>query len=210
VVLAVRKKKRCAWAGEDPLYVSYHDEEWGVPSFDDSHLFEHLVLEGAQAGLAWITVLRKRERYRKRFSQFDPARVARYDSRRIESLLKDAGLIRNRLKINSAVKNARQFLRIQREFGSFHRYLWSFAPQDNPRDSLRAPRTMADLPVTAEASDRLARDLKSRGMSFVGPTCMYAYMQAVGMVNDHVVDCFRRGTCERARRRAIASLGKKK
>ena len=185
---------RCPWAGADPLYVRYHDEEWGVPSHDDRHLFEMLILEGAQAGLSWITILRKRAAYRKAFDRFDPRRVAKYDAKKLRALLADEGIVRNRLKIHGAVRNARAFLDVQKEFGSFDAYLWPFvggAPKIN------RPRTMKDVaPRTAE-SDALSKDLKTRGFTFVGSTICYAFMQAVGMVNDHLAGCPSRRTSMR-------------
>jgi DNA-3-methyladenine glycosylase I len=180
--------KRCAWAGSDPLYVTYHDEEWGVPAHDDRHLFEMLILEGAQAGLSWITILRKREAYRKAFAGFDPAKVAKFDARKIERLMRDEGIVRNRLKIEGAVRNARAFLDVRREFGSFDRYIWQFSggvPKQNARKSMK------DVPPTTPESDAMSKDLKKRGFTFVGSTICYAFMQATGMVNDHTVDCFR-------------------
>jgi DNA-3-methyladenine glycosylase I len=177
---------RCSWAGSDPLYVRYHDEEWGVPSHDDRHLFEMLILEGAQAGLSWITILRKRPAYRKAFDRFDPKKVARYDARKVRALLADEGIVRNRLKVEGAVKNAKAFLAVQREFGSFDAYVWRFvdgAPKNN------RPRTMKDVPPRTAESDALSKDLKKRGFTFVGSTICYAFMQAVGMVNDHVATC---------------------
>ena len=179
---------RCAWAGSDPLYVTYHDEEWGVPAHNDRHLFEMLILEGAQAGLSWITILRKREAYRKAFAGFDPAKVAKFDARKIERLMRDEGIVRNRLKIEGAVRNARAFLDVQREAGSFDRYIWQFtggSPKQNAR------KAMKDVPATTPESDAMSRDLKKRGFTFVGSTICYAFMQATGMVNDHTVDCFR-------------------
>jgi DNA-3-methyladenine glycosylase I len=181
-------KPRCAWAGTDPLYVDYHDHEWGVPLHDDRRLFEMLILEGAQAGLSWITILRKRDAYRKAFDGFDAGKVARYRRARIERLMKNEGIVRNRLKIEAAVRNAAAFLEVQREFGSFDRYIWQFvggAPRQN------APRTLKELPARTPESDAMSRDLKKRGFTFVGSTICYAFMQATGMVNDHVVDCFR-------------------
>jgi DNA-3-methyladenine glycosylase I len=178
--------ERCSWAGSDPLYVRYHDEEWGVPSHDDRHLFEMLILEGAQAGLSWITILRKRSAYRKAFDRFDPKKVARYDARKVRALLADEGIVRNRLKVEGAVKNAKAFLAVQREFGSFDAYVWRFvdgAPKNN------RPRTMKDVPPRTAESDALSKDLKKRGFTFVGSTICYAFMQAVGMVNDHVATC---------------------
>ena len=180
--------KRCAWAGSDPLYVTYHDEEWGVPAHDDRHLFEMLILEGAQAGLSWITILRKREAYRKAFAGFDPAKVAKFDARKIERLMQDEGIVRNRLKIEGAVRNARAFLDVRREFGSFDRYIWQFSggvPKQNARKSMK------DVPPTTPESDAMSKALKMRGFTFVGSTICYAVMQATGMGNDHTVDCFR-------------------
>ena len=181
---------RCAWAGTDPLYVKYHDEEWGVPLHDDRRLFEMLILEGAQAGLSWITILRKRPAYRKAFDNFDPKKIARYDAKKTRALLADAGIVRNRLKIDSAITNARAFLDVQKEFGSFDAYIWQFVdgtPIDTPR------KGMGDIPATTPESDAMSKDLKKRGFRFVGSTICYAFMQAVGMVNDHQVDCFRYG-----------------
>jgi DNA-3-methyladenine glycosylase I len=180
--------ERCAWCGEDPLYVAYHDEEWGVPVHDDRRLFEFLVLEGAQAGLSWLTILRKREAYREAFSGFDPAAVARYDGRAVRRLLRNAGIVRNRLKVESAVANARAFLDVQEEFGSFDAYVWRFVG-GKPRRN--AWRTMRQIPAVTAEAEVLSRDLRSRGFRFVGPTICYAHMQATGMVNDHVVGCFR-------------------
>ena len=179
---------RCPWAGSDPLYVRYHDEEWGVPVHDDRHFFEMLVLEGAQAGLAWITVLRKRGGYRAAFDGFDPAVVAGYDDRRVAALLENPAIIRNRLKIESAVGNARAFLRVQAEHGSFDRYVWRFV---DGRPRLNRWRTLAEVPAETSESRALSRDLKRRGFRFVGPTICYAFMQATGLVNDHLADCFR-------------------
>jgi DNA-3-methyladenine glycosylase I len=177
---------RCPWAGTDPLYVRYHDEEWGVPSHDDRHLFEMLILEGAQAGLSWITILRKRAAYRKAFDRFDPRRVARYDAKKLRALLADPGIVRNRLKIHGAVRNAQSFLAVQEEFGSFDAYL-SRVVDGAPR--INRPRTMKDVPARTPESDALSKDLKTRGFTFVGTTICYAFMQAVGMVNDHLVGC---------------------
>jgi DNA-3-methyladenine glycosylase I len=182
-------KPRCGWAGTDPLYQRYHDEEWGVPLHDDRHLFEMLILEGAQAGLAWITILRKREAYRRAFEGFDPARVAAFDEARLQALLQDPGLVRNRLKLASAVGNAKAFLAVQAEFGSFDAYLWGFvggAPRVN------AWKGLAEVPAVTPEAEALSRDLKRRGFRFVGPTIVYAFMQAVGMVDDHVAGCWRR------------------
>ncbi len=179
---------RCPWPGSDPLYLRYHDEEWGVPVHDDRHFFEMLVLEGAQAGLAWITILRKREGYRDAFDGFDPAVVAGYDDRRVVALLGNPAIVRNRLKVESAVGNARAFLRVQDEHGSFDRYVWRFV-DGRPRQNRW--RTMADVPAETAESRAMSRDLKRRGFRFVGPTICYAFMQATGLVNDHLVDCFR-------------------
>jgi DNA-3-methyladenine glycosylase I len=185
-----KTKKRCAWPGTDPLYVAYHDSEWGVPVHDDRLLFEFLVLEGAQAGLSWITILRKRDSYRLAFDGFDPEKVARYNQRKVTSLLKNEGIIRNRLKVESAVKNAKAFLAVQEEFGSFAAYQWRFV---DGRPIQNRWRAMKEVPAQSAESDALSKDLKRRGFNFVGSTIIYAHMQAVGMVNDHVVGCFRRG-----------------
>ena len=183
-----RARKRCAWCGTDPLYVAYHDEEWGVPCHDDTKLFEMLVLEGAQAGLSWLTVLRKREAYREVFDGFDPRKVAGYDDRKVAELLADDRIIRNRRKIEAAVSNARAFLDAQREFGTFSAYMWRFV---GGRPKRNAWRSLEEIPAVSPEAEALSRDLRSRGFRFVGPTICYAHMQAVGMVNDHVVDCFR-------------------
>ncbi|MES9937010.1 MAG: DNA-3-methyladenine glycosylase I [Sedimenticola sp.] len=179
---------RCQWVGDDPLYIDYHDREWGVPCHDDRKLFEFLLLEGAQAGLSWITILRKRENYRRLMDGFDAERIARYNSRKLESLLADPGIVRNRLKVTSAVTNARGFLQVQETFGSFSDYLWGFVDGEPIQNRWRR---LADVPVTTAESDALSRDLKRRGFKFVGSTICYAYMQAMGLVNDHTVDCFR-------------------
>jgi DNA-3-methyladenine glycosylase I len=181
---------RCVWAGSDPLYLAYHDEEWGVPVHDDRHLFEMLILEGAQAGLSWITILRKREAYRAAFDGFDPATVAAYGDEKVAALLADASIGRNRLKINAAVRNARAFLEIQRDAGSFDSYVWGFLGRE-PRRNTWA--TMGEMPATTPESDALSKDLKKRGFTFVGSTIIYSFMQATGMVNDHILDCFRNG-----------------
>jgi len=188
---------RCPWAGTDPLYVAYHDTEWGVPSHDDRHLFEMLLLEGAQAGLSWITILRKRESYREAFEGFDPARVARFTPARIERLLKNPNIVRNRLKVAAAVRNAQAFLRVQDEFGSFDRYVWA---QVGGRPLTNRFRTLRDVPARTPVSDALSRDLRRRGFTFVGSTICYAFMQATGMVNDHLVTCFRHRQVLKARR----------
>lgn len=182
------EKPRCAWAGTDPVYVAYHDREWGVPVRDDRTLFEFLILEGAQAGLSWITILKRREGYRRAFAGFDPRKVARFGPRDVRRLLADPGIIRNRLKVAAAIGNAKAFLAVQREFGSFSAYQWAFTggkPVQNRRRELKS------LPATTPLSDRFSKDLKARGFRFVGSTIIYAHMQAVGMVNDHVVTCFR-------------------
>lgn len=185
--------KRCTWCGDDPLYIDYHDTEWGVPSRDDAHLFEMLVLEGAQAGLAWITVLRKREGYRELFDGFDAERIARYTDRKLDKLLLDPRIIRNRLKVYGTRQNAQAFLTVQEEIGSFSKYLWGFVEN---RATQNRWRTMKELPATTAVSDALSKDLKKRGFTFVGSTIMYAYMQATGMVNDHTTDCFRHRECK--------------
>lgn len=181
-------KTRCAWCSDDPLYVSYHDTEWGVPLHDDRRLFEFLVLEGAQAGLSWLTVLKKRENYRKAFENFEIARVARYGHQDIDRLLLDPGIIRNRLKIASAIQNAQGVLAIQEEYGTFDAYLWGYVNGSPIQNSWTS---MADLPSKSAESDQMSKDLKKRGFNFVGSTICYSLMQAVGMVNDHLVDCFR-------------------
>jgi DNA-3-methyladenine glycosylase I len=207
-------KKRCAWAASlDPDYTRYHDEEWGRPVHDDRRLFEMLTLEGAQAGLSWATILRKRANYRRAFARFDPRRVARFDARRRAALLRDPGIVRNRLKIDSTVSNARAFLAVQREFGSFDAYLWQYV-DGKPLVARRPARTAP--PARTPLSDRISRDLRKRGFRFVGSTIVYAFLQAVGVVNDHSGDCFmsanvrRRsvngGQRKRARRRAGARL----
>jgi len=178
--------KRCWWAGEDPLYVAYHDHEWGVPCRDDAKLFEMLLLESAQAGLAWITILRKRENYRKAFSQFDPTKIARYGKRQKERLLANPGVVRNRLKIDSSIRNARVFLEIQREFGEFASFLWGFV---DGKPIVNRFRRRDQIPASTPLSDAVSKELKRRGMNFVGSTICYAYMQSVGLVNDHLVDC---------------------
>ena len=183
------EKKRCPWASglDDPEYIRYHDEEWGRPSHEDRHLFEMLILEGAQAGLSWSTILHKRANYRKAFSSFDPKKVARFDAKRRAVLLSDAGIVRNRLKIESSVTNAQAFLQVQKEFGSFDRYLWDFV-DGAPIIEIRPPGER--LPASTDLSDRISKDLKKRGFRFVGTTIIYAFLQAVGVVNDHSRDCF--------------------
>jgi DNA-3-methyladenine glycosylase I len=182
-------RKRCAWVSlNDPLMLAYHDREWGVPVHDDRKHFEFLILEGAQAGLSWSTVLKKREGYRRAFADFDPAKVARFTTQRIEKLMLDPAIIRNRLKIESSVKNARAFLKIQEEFGSFDAFCWRFV---GGKPKLNKLTSMQQIPATSPESDAFSKDLKQRGFNFVGSTILYAHMQAVGMVNDHLVDCFR-------------------
>jgi DNA-3-methyladenine glycosylase I len=177
-------KTRCPWCGDDPLYVAYHDEEWGAPLRDSRKLFELLMLEGAQAGLSWITVLRKREHYRRVFSQFDPVKIARYDTRKIESLLKDPGIIRNRAKVEGTVRSARAYL----EISDFSEYLWQFT---GGQPIVNRRRSMKEIPAETAESLAMSKDLKRRGFSFCGPTICYAFMQAAGIVNDHLVSCFR-------------------
>jgi len=185
----VSELKRCGWASlDDPLYRAYHDKEWGVPVHDDRTMFEFLVLEGNQAGLSWGTILRKRENFRRAFDEFDPKKVARYDGRKVRSLLGDAGIIRNRLKIKAAVANAKAFLGVQREFGSFDSFIWRFV---GGRPKVNRWRTLSEIPATTPESEAMSKELLSRGFRFVGPTICYAHMQATGMVNDHVVSCFR-------------------
>jgi DNA-3-methyladenine glycosylase I len=180
--------ERCPWPGNDELYIKYHDEEWGLPVHDDRKHFEFLVLEGAQAGLSWLTILRRREHYRQAFAQFDPQLVAEFDAAKVTELLANPGIIRNRKKIESAINNARRFLAIQQEFGSFDRYIWSFVGH---RPVVNSWRTLAELPARTELSDQISKDLKQRGFSFVGSTIIYAHIQAIGLVNDHLVSCFR-------------------
>ena len=183
------EKTRCQWSsGGNELYIDYHDREWGVPQHDDRMLFEFLILEGAQAGLSWSTILNKREGYRKAFSGFDPVRVSRYDQAKIARLLQDPGIVRNRLKVESTVINARAFLAVQEEFGSFDTYIWQFTNGTTIQNSWKA---MKQVPASTKESDAMSKDLKSRGFKFVGNTIMYAHMQATGMVNDHTIDCFR-------------------
>ena len=192
------EKNRCEWAGGDPLYLKYHDREWGTPLHDDRRLFEFLVLEGAQAGLRWLTILRKRDRYRKAFDRFDPRKVARYSAADVRRLLADPGIVRNRLKIESAIRNARGVLAIVEEFGSFDSFIWRYV-DGQPKQN--AWRSLAQLPSRTVLSDRMSKELKKRGFSFVGTTICYAFMQAVGMVNDHVVGCFRHEELKRIARK---------
>ncbi len=186
---------RCNWAsGQDDNYVAYHDDEWGVPTRDDTTLFEFLILEGAQAGLSWATILKKRDGYRKNFANFDVAKVARFTDKRVEKILTDPGVVRNRLKVVSTVTNAKAFLKVQKEFGSFSEYIWGFVGH-KPIQNRWA--SMKEVPATTAESDAMSKDLKKRGFKFVGSTIMYAYMQATGMVNDHTVGCFRRTPCRK-------------
>lgn len=187
--------KRCAWAEKTELDAIYHDTEWGVPVHDDRMLFEFLILEGAQAGLSWTTILAKRENYRKAFANFDAKKVARFDANKIEDLLQDVGIVRNRLKVAGTVKNANAFLAVQKEFGSFDTYIWQFVGGKPIRN---AWKSMSEVPATTDASDTMSKDLKKRGFTFVGSTICYAFMQATGMVNDHIVDCH----CYKVRDRA--------
>jgi DNA-3-methyladenine glycosylase I len=185
--------RRCTWCGEDPLYVAYHDKEWGVPVRDDQTLFEFLILEGAQAGLSWITVLRKREGYRAAFNSFDAEKIARYSDKKLDKLLLNPEIIRNRLKVYGARKNARAFLDIQQAQGSFSEYIWGFVDGQPIQNRWKS---MAEVPATTPISDKLSKDMKKRGFTFVGSTIMYAHMQATGMVNDHTADCFRHRDCQ--------------
>ncbi len=187
--ISMMNKNRCAWCEKDDLYRNYHDNEWGKPVYNDATLFEFLILETFQAGLSWHTILKKRENFRKAFDQFDVKKVAAYNDKKLHILIEDTGIIRNQLKIKSAVSNAQAFIKIQEEFGSFSKYIWAFVdgkPIDNK------PQTLKDVPATTPLSDALSKDLKKRGFKFVGSTVIYAHMQATGMVNDHVVDCFTR------------------
>jgi DNA-3-methyladenine glycosylase I len=181
-------QQRCAWPGEDPLYCAYHDKEWGVPLHDDRALFEFLILEGAQAGLSWITILRKRENYRAAFDHFDPARVARYGASKIESLLQNPGIVRNRLKVEAAVNNAQKFLDVQEKYGSFAAFIWQFVGGKPKQNHWRG---LAEIPANTIESDAMSKELKRLGFKFVGTTICYAHMQATGMVNDHTTHCFR-------------------
>ncbi len=179
---------RCPWCGSDPLYVKYHDEEWGVPVHDDRKHFEFLVLESAQAGLSWLTVLRKRERYRILYDGFDPVKVAAYDEDKVQALLGDAGIIRNRKKIEASINNAQRFLEVQREYGSFDAYIWSFT---NGKSIINSWNQLSELPAKTELSDAITKDLKKRGFKFLGTTIIYAHLQAIGIINDHLTSCFR-------------------
>lgn len=197
-------KKRCEWCRSDPLYIIYHDDEWGIPVHDDRRLFEFLILEGAQAGLSWITILKKRENYRKAFHAFNCERIARYTEADMTRLLADSGIVRNRLKIESAIKNARGVLDIRQEHGSLDSYLWRYV-DGIPKQS--AWKSMADIPAKTALSDAMSKDLKKRGFNFVGPTICYAFMQAVGMVNDHTTDCFRHMEVRRLAQPAVPCDG---
>ena len=191
-----RAQTRCTWPGSDPLMLAYHDEEWGTPLHDDRLLFEFLILEGAQAGLSWRTILNKRENYRRAFDRFDAKKVARYDARKKKQLLADPGIVRNRLKVESAIDNARAFLDVQDEFESFDAYIWRFVEGKPIRNEWR---TLKEIPARTQESDAMSKDLKKRGFRFVGSTICYAFMQATGMVNDHMVDCFRYRALEKKR-----------
>lgn len=179
--------KRCGWATQEPN-ITYHDKEWGRPEHDDHKLFEFLILEGAQAGLSWTTILKRRQGYLKAFSNFDPTKVSKYNQKQITKLLQNKSIVRNRLKINSAVNNAKQFLKVQEEFGTFDKYIWSFVKNKPIKNKFKS---LSDLPASTLISENMSKDLKKRGFNFVGPTICYAFMQAVGMVNDHTIGCFR-------------------
>jgi len=181
-------KSRCTWCGTDPLYIEYHDTEWGVPVYDDHTLFEFLILETFQAGLSWITILRKRENFRKAFDNFDYKKIANYDENKFNDLVQNAGIIRNKLKIKATISNAQAFIKVQKEFGSFSKYIWNFT---DGKPIKNGHKKMADIPATTELSDLISTDLKKRGFKFVGSTVIYAHIQATGIVNDHVQDCFR-------------------
>lgn len=183
-------KKRCSWPGSNPLYIAYHDKEWGVPLHDDVKLLELLILGGAQAGLSWLTILKRRSNYRKAFSNFDPIKIGKYSPKKVERLLSSDGIIRNRLKIESAISNAKAFLAVQKEFGSFDKYIWQFVSYKPIKNKWKADK---EIPAVTPESVAMSKDLKKRGFRFVGPTICYAFMQAVGMVNDHTIHCFRHG-----------------
>ena len=183
----MNKKIRCAWTGEEQIYIDYHDNEWGRPVHDDRKLFEMLVLEGAQAGLSWITVLKKRENYKKAFDNFEPKKVALYNDKKVEELMLNEGIIRNRLKINSAIINAKLFLEIVKEYGSFDKFIWQYVDNKPITNHLEK---LSDIPITTEISDKISKDLKKMGFKFVGSTIIYSFMQATGMVNDHLTECF--------------------
>jgi DNA-3-methyladenine glycosylase I len=202
-----KELSRCTWPGTDPIYVAYHDEEWGVPERDDQRLFEKLILDGAQAGLSWITILRKREGYRNAFDQFDPEKMARYNEKRIEKLMLDPGIVRNRLKINAAVTNAQAYLKLKEEGRSFSDYLWQFTGGTTLTNEWDG---MKQLPATSAESDAMSKDLKKRGFKFVGSTICYAFMQATGMVNDHLVTCFRHEECKKLASNQVSKRESKK
>lgn len=184
----IMSKNRCSWAGEEPLYCKYHDEEWGVPLHDDQMLFEFLILEGAQAGLSWITILKKRENYRKAFDNFDPNIIVNYSEEKVAELLQNEGIIRNKLKVRAAIKNAKAFLEVQKEYSSFDKYIWSFT---NGKTIVNKWKNLSEVPASTPESEAMSKALKKRGFTFVGPTICYAFMQATGMVNDHTTDCFK-------------------
>lgn len=188
--MAIKEKKRCPWCLKSELYIQYHDEEWGVPVHDDQKHFEFLILEGAQAGLSWSTILNKRGGYRKAFADFDPQKVSRFTEKRLEKILKDPGVVRNRLKVYAAVNNAKRFLEVQKEFGTFNDYIWTFV---GGKPKVNKWQTLRQIPATSKESDALSKDLIRRGFKFVGSTVIYAHMQACGLVNDHLVDCWRFG-----------------
>lgn len=181
-------KKRCSWAGSDPLYIKYHDNEWGKPVHNDKKLFEMLILEGMQAGLSWITILKKRNNFKKAFDNFDPEKIAKYSNKKIKSLLNDEGIIRNKLKINAAIENAKAFLKVKKEFKTFDKYIWQFV---NREPIVNAWKNTKNVPVKTPESEAMSKDLLKRGFKFVGPTICYSFMQAVGMVNDHTKECFK-------------------
>jgi DNA-3-methyladenine glycosylase I len=195
-------KKRCPWPGEDPFYMAYHDDEWGVPEYDDRALFEKLILDGFQAGLSWITILRKRDNFRRAFDKFEPERIARYGAKDIARLMADAGIVRNRAKIEATIDNAQAYLRL-RERTSLRKLLWDHLGKDGPVQN--RVRSMRDIPAETELSKRISKALKSEGFRFVGPTTIYAFMQSSGMVNDHLVDCFRYGECAKLQKASVRS-----
>ncbi len=186
-----KEKCRCGWCGTDPLYIKYHDEEWGKPVHDDKVLFEFLVLESFQAGLSWLTILRKRENFRKAFADFDVEKVAKFDEQKYEALMQDTGIVRNQLKIRAAINNAQRFIEIQKEFGSYDNYIWSFVDH---KPIVNKPKTLKDLPAKTPLSDAMSKDMGKRGFKFRGSTICYAFMQAVGMVDDHLVDCWKKSS----------------
>lgn len=187
-MMTIKNKERCAWVNSDPLYLKYHDTEWGVPIYDDRMLFEFLILEGMQAGLSWYTVLKKRENYRRCFKKFNATSIAKYDQAKVEELMENPGIIRNKLKINATIANAKAFLHVKKEWGSFSDYIWHFVDE---KPIINHWKSIKQVPATTSISDNLSKDLKKRGFKFIGSTICYAFMQAVGMVNDHTVNCFR-------------------